>query len=583
MLAGMGLLVWPAVAAGELHPADISPAGVTGSRPLIASDGAGTVVAVWRELDGDTSAIRAAVRPAGSDWDSKRISVPAPSTESPALAVDRLGNAVALWQRSSGKDSIVQAAVRPANGDWSQPDDLSAPDELAFGANVAIDGGHVTAVWLSVRNRRRSLVSSTRTIDGSWTTPQPVADPVGSPGAPVVAVDKRGDAAVAWQTTSDGFRVIASATQPVGATWSASEILSGAARNASRPRLVMDAAGDILVGWIRSNGDWAVAQVAYRPASGSWGTPENLSNRTGNASGLDLAINTNGDAIAAWQQGSPNANLWSSSRPAGATHWRARVPVTENWAGLDSRIALDEQGNATAVWSGDATVSASFKPVDKPWQDDYLLSSYDDFSIAPAVTTQTSRKAIAVWIRAGDDDDRIQSVAYDIDTSAQEAQDEGDDSGDSGDDSEDTFLGTRHADHLVGTPGNDVFFGFGGNDVIDGRGGRDVIFGGPGNDRLVGGPGADRLYGGLGRDKLLGGRGSDFLSGDLGPDRLVGGRAGDVLVGGGGHDLLLGNQGSDILRARDGVRDRVSGGRGLDQYRLDRWLDHARSIESRFH
>jgi Ca2+-binding RTX toxin-like protein len=501
--------------------------------------------------------------------------------------MDRLGNAVAVWQRSSGKDSVVQAAIRPAGGDWSKPEDLSAPDELAFSGDVDVDSGHVTAVWLSVRNRRRSLMSSSRTIDGAWTGPQAVTDAVGNPSAPVVAVNKQGDAAVAWQSSSGGFRVIAAATQPVGAKWSAPELLSGPGRNASRPRLVMDAAGDGFAGWIRSNGDWAVAQVAYRPAAGSWGAPENLSNRSGDASGLDLAITADGDAIATWQQGSPSSNLWSSSRPAGANHWRGRVPVTQNWAGLDARVAVDEQGNATAVWSGDATVSASFKPVDKPWQDDYLLSSYDDFSIAPAVTTPTPRTAIAVWIRSGEEDDRIQSVSYDIDTSAQEAQDEGDDSGDSGDDSEDAatakFLGTAHADHLVGTPGDDIFHGFGGNDVIDGRGGHDVIFGGPGNDRLIGGAGTDRLYGGPGRDKLLGGRGSDLLSGDFGRDRLLGGRGADVLVGGGGHDLLVGNQGGDTLRARDGLADRVSGGRGLDQYRLDRWLDHARSIESRLH
>jgi RTX calcium-binding nonapeptide repeat (4 copies) len=214
------------------------------------------------------------------------------------------------------------------------------------------------------------------------------------------------------------------------------------------------------------------------------------------------------------------------------------------------------------------TISASFKPIGKPWQDDYLLSRYDDFAIAPAVTTLTAQKAIAVWIRSGDEDDRIQSVWYDIDTSAKEAEegggDEGDDGGDEGDAGSDE-MGTAHADRLVGTPGNDVFHGFGGNDTIDGRGGRDIIFGGPGADRILGGAGTDRLYGGPGRDEIVGGRGSDLLSGDLGRDRLFGGSGADVLVGGADRDLLSGNRGSDILRARDGRTDTVRGGRGLDQ------------------
>ena len=577
-------LVLPAVAVGELNPADVSPAGVTGSRPLIASDKAGNIVAIWRELDGDTSAIRAVFRPSGGDWTTKRISVPAPSTESPALAMDRLGNAVAVWQRSTGDDSVVQAAIRPAGGEWSNPEDLSAPGELAFSADIAVDAGHVTAVWLAVREQRRVLVSSARTIDGSWTASQLVSD-IGNPGAPSVAVDKNGDAVAAWQWSQGGFRVVAAATQPTAENWSTPEALSAPGRNTSRPQLVADADGDAIAGWVRSNGDWAVAQVASRQAGKSWGEPTNLSNRSGNAGGLDLAVTSKGDAIAAWKQGSPDANLWSSSRPAGSSRWGARVPVTKSWARLDAAVALDEQGNATAVWSGVATISASFKPIDKPWQDDYLLSHYDDFTIAPAVTTVTPRTAMAVWIRSGEEDDRIQSVSYDIDTSAKEAEDnsdEGDDNGDSGDEEAGLkILGTRHADRLVGTRGNDVFYGFGGNDTIKGRGGRDVIFGGPGNDRIIGGAGSDRLFGGAGRDLLVGGQGKDLLAGDAGRDRLFGGRGADVLLGGAGHDLLNGSRGNDTLRGRDGFADTVTGGRGLDRYRLDRWLDHARSIESR--
>jgi hypothetical protein len=114
----LALFVFAPAAAGELAPQNVSPSGPSGSAPQIASDGHGSIVAVWRELDGDDSAIRAAVKPAGEDWDaSKTISRPAPETESPVVAMDANGNAVAVWNRSSnGHDSAVQAAVRPAKG-----------------------------------------------------------------------------------------------------------------------------------------------------------------------------------------------------------------------------------------------------------------------------------------------------------------------------------------------------------------------------------------------------------------------------------------------------------------------------------
>jgi hypothetical protein len=121
LLIVFGVLLWAPLAGADLQPVDISPEGLTASRPLIASDGKGNIVAIWRELEDDSAAIRAAFKPKGGDWDSKRISIPAPATESPALAMDRQGNVVAAWHRSDGGSSVVQAAVKPADGDWSAP------------------------------------------------------------------------------------------------------------------------------------------------------------------------------------------------------------------------------------------------------------------------------------------------------------------------------------------------------------------------------------------------------------------------------------------------------------------------------
>ena len=61
---------------------------------------------------------------------------------------------------------------------------------------------------------------------------------------------------------------------------------------------------------------------------------------------------------------------------------------------------------------------------------------------------------------------------------------------------------------------------------------------------LKGGPGADRLLGGSADDLILGGPG------------------GDVLVGYGGQDSMDGRGGPDLIRARDGLGDDITCGRG---------------------
>lgn len=577
LLAALAVLLFPNAAGGELSRFDISPGGASGSSPRLASDGTGNVLAAWREVDGGQASIRAAFRHRGQAWGgSERLSVPASSTESPEVAMDRLGNAVAVWHRSTGHDSVVQAAVRPAGGMWSAPQNLSVADEAAFAADVDLEAGRVTAVWTVLRDRRSVVQTSSRTLAGLWEPPETISGPFGNSYAPVVAMDDRGRAVASWQGWDGAFLVVHAALRTDAGDWSIPEVLSGHGRNASRPLAAMDANGNAVVGWIRSNGSWLTAQVAHRNVGEGWDAPQNLSDRGGNASGLDLAMNRRGDAVVTWVQTrlATPGNLWSSFRPGGTERW-SRIPVTEGWRGLNARIALDEAGNATAAWAGSMTISASFKPVDQPWQENYLLSDFQHATAQPAVTTQAPREATAVWVRADAADDRIQAVFYDVDTAREEADDEeeeedeeeeGEDEEDEDDETEpgETFRGTPKADTLVGTPGKDVFYGYGGNDTIDGRGGRDVVFGGPGRDRIAGGRGPDKLFGGTGADRIVGGRGPDVLTGGPGSDVLDGGSGSDIFYGSRGHDEIHGRGGRDLVYGGLGD-DRIAGGNGVDE------------------
>jgi Ca2+-binding RTX toxin-like protein len=96
--------------------------------------------------------------------------------------------------------------------------------------------------------------------------------------------------------------------------------------------------------------------------------------------------------------------------------------------------------------------------------------------------------------------------------------------------------GGSAGDVLSGNVGPNIIFGLGGNDVLRAGGGSDLVLGGPGNDRIRGGPGRDQLGG---------------------------------------------NQGRDVFYARDGFRDRVSGGSGFDRARVD-GLDIVMSIQALF-
>jgi Ca2+-binding RTX toxin-like protein len=126
------------------------------------------------------------------------------------------------------------------------------------------------------------------------------------------------------------------------------------------------------------------------------------------------------------------------------------------------------------------------------------------------------------------------------------------------------------ADDRNGTEGDDNEQGTESDDNISGRAGDDELEGEQGDDDLCGDEGDDTLKGGAGDDHLNGGSGDDDVEGQSGND---------VLVGGKGHDLLRGGRGRDLIRARDGVRDRINCGAGVDTVRADRADVVARNCE----
>ena len=114
-------------------------------------------------------------------------------------------------------------------------------------------------------------------------------------------------------------------------------------------------------------------------------------------------------------------------------------------------------------------------------------------------------------------------------------------------------------------------YGEGGKDSLDGSdiraggglfGGaeRDFLHAGEEGTLAVGGPGPDWIEGAAGSDDFDGGGGADFIWGAAGAD---------IVEGGDGRDELHGGSGRDTFYARDGVRDEVRGGQGLDRARVD--------------
>jgi Ca2+-binding RTX toxin-like protein len=143
---------------------------------------------------------------------------------------------------------------------------------------------------------------------------------------------------------------------------------------------------------------------------------------------------------------------------------------------------------------------------------------------------------------------------------------------------------------LIGSPYNDVLTGTDAGGLIQGRDGDDVLTGRGGNDALDGGSGSDTASyrpapagategakvnlgiagpqdtGVAGSDTLIG---LENLAGSPFADQLTGDGQANTLTGWEGEDILNAEGGDDHLAARDGTRDLVACGPGVDSVDAD--------------
>lgn len=211
--------------------------------------------------------------------------------------------------------------------------------------------------------------------------------------------------AVWWRPGDNGENLIVqAAVRPPGGEWSGPKDLSVPTEDSAiaPPHMAMNAEGDAVAVWTRNDGTEDLVEAALRPAGGTWGAPQRLS-EVGEDSGFaEVAIGAGGDAVATWfwnDAGVGTAQV--SVRPAGGS-WSERKNLSEPGEGL-SHPAIDAAGNATVVWRGGIgltwVIRAASRPAGGDWGATQLLSASGASAEDPQVAMDAAGNAVAVWRR----------------------------------------------------------------------------------------------------------------------------------------------------------------------------------------
>jgi hypothetical protein len=123
------------------------------------------------------------------------------------------------------------------------------------------------------------------------------------------------------------------------------------AGNAYNPQIALDASGNAIAVWKQYDGARDNIWANRYTAGSGWGSAQLIETDAGWALGPQIAFDSNGNAIAVWQQyDGTRYNIWANRYTAGSGWGSAQLIETDaGWAG-DPQIAFDSNGNAIAVW-----------------------------------------------------------------------------------------------------------------------------------------------------------------------------------------------------------------------------------------
>jgi hypothetical protein len=350
------------VASAHAHdPADM---GMT-----TAVDASGKAVVAWVQADFNKPfRVMAAVRPAGAAafGPVQKLTAEDEDATFPAVAINAAGAAVLVWSRhdSAGDTWQVEgAALSDAGTQFVPLGPISdEPDDTLFAnpVHVAIaPSGAAVVTWEGE--------GANRTPVARWASAGAGGPGFGDPHdlgsitrAPDVAAGADSSFALTWITGTGGSGATASLARGDGGSFGAAMPVASTPVAMGEVRVGLDDAGRAIVGLTgieetsRRTGVTACTDVCDELG---W-----LSADGQDADGLDLAVNARGDAVLAWTRSDGQADLIEASLLAHGKDWDA--PRFISRAGHDAfgaTVGIDGGGNVTAAWT-EANVALSIVP-----------------------------------------------------------------------------------------------------------------------------------------------------------------------------------------------------------------------------
>ena len=282
----------------------------------------------------------------------------------------------------------VSPALPALAGTWSAPVQLPG----SCGSSVAVNrAGAMAAGGTFTAADGTTHVQVCTSPDGkAWqaTDLGPGGDQPHGGQHPVMALSPDGRAVALWGSTvgcpASCSYILQASVRPPGGSWGAPVTLSTELNwGAGGLVLGMDGSGNAIAAWVGFYAD--ASHYAVLPAGGTWGPARTLSTYVqGHARNLGLAVSPDGSVIVAYA--TEHDAIWAvSGTVLGGFSAPVFVAAGDYSKVSAPKVALDDAGNASLVWSQTTRTEAATRSPGGTWSAATVLASQSSSSVATAI------------------------------------------------------------------------------------------------------------------------------------------------------------------------------------------------------
>ena len=396
-----------------LPAVDVSVPGQDADAPELAVGPDGSATVVWTRDGATDDTLKVASRPPGGAFGAPvDLTGSLVDAAGPAVAIGSDGTTTVAWLQSDGSNQVVKAATRPPGGVFQNLTTLSLAGQDAANPRIAIAAdGTATAVWQRSDGSNQVIQAATRPPGGTFAVAEDLSEPGQDAFLPQIAFDPDGTSTVVWRRSNGPNQIAQATTRPAGGSFGPAENLSQAGQSvAGGPSIAIAANGDTTVVWTRSNGSNNIAQAVTRPDGGAFSTAVDLSAVGASAFFPGVTAAPDGTTTAVWLRFGTDNVTQAATMPPGGTFG---APVDLSGSGVksfDPKVASGPDGTVTVVWrtsfENPQTIQASTRPPGGQFGLPVAVSTEEEFldSFAPEVAVGPDGAATAVWLgtRVGD-------------------------------------------------------------------------------------------------------------------------------------------------------------------------------------